>query len=91
MAIIKLDSLDMREWQLQEAKNKLSQLVSEVDEGPQTITVHGRPRAVVLSMDEYRRLAKAEGSLVDFFLASPLRGEELELERSKDTGRDVPL
>ncbi|MDR3360262.1 MAG: type II toxin-antitoxin system prevent-host-death family antitoxin, partial [Bifidobacteriaceae bacterium] len=39
-----------RQWQLQEAKSKLSQLVREAENGPQTITHHGRPSAVVISI-----------------------------------------
>lgn len=38
------------EWQLQEAKHRLSQVVERADaEGPRTITVRGRPKAIVLS------------------------------------------
>ena len=40
----------MSSWQLQEAKARLSELVKSAEhEGPQEITVHGRPAAVVLS------------------------------------------
>ena len=47
-----------RDWQLQDAKNQLSRVVVDAKEhGPQTITVHGRPAAVVLSVEEFRRLA----------------------------------
>ena len=47
------------EWQLQEAKNKLSQLVKEAKKGhPQYITVHGRNTAVVISAQEYERLKR---------------------------------
>lgn len=35
-------------WQLQEAKNKLSEVIRRArEEGPQTITVRGEPAAVV--------------------------------------------
>lgn len=79
-------------WQLQEAKNKLSQVVQEAQKsGPQVITVHGKEAVVVISSDEYRKLTHKEGSLVEFFQNSPLRGVELDLERSKDTGRDIDL
>jgi prevent-host-death family protein len=41
------------QWQLQEAKNKLSQLVKEAGQGfPQYITVHGKSTAVVLSIKD---------------------------------------
>ena len=47
-------------WQLQEAKNKFSQVVREAQEhGPQIITVHGKEAAVVLSAEEYSTLKQA--------------------------------
>ena len=79
-------------WQLQEAKNKLSKLVDEARKsGPQVITVRGKEAAVVLSMEEYSRLARREDTLLDFFQSSPLRGVDLEITRDKDPGRDVDL
>jgi prevent-host-death family protein len=43
-------------WQLQTAKNKLSVVVNAaLRDGPQTITRHGKPTAVVLSFDEYQK------------------------------------
>ncbi|MCK9530039.1 MAG: type II toxin-antitoxin system Phd/YefM family antitoxin [Gammaproteobacteria bacterium] len=79
-------------WQLQEAKNRLSELVKAAEsEGPQVITVHGREKAVVLSTSEYRKLTARRGTIVEFFQKSPLRGIELDLTRSKDVGREVEL
>jgi prevent-host-death family protein len=76
-------------WPLQEAKNKLSQVVQQAaSEGPQVITVRGRPAAVVVSTQEYERLTRPSTSLLDFFQQSPLYGLELDIERSKDVGRD---
>ena len=57
-----------REWQLQEAKNRLSQVVSlAIHEGPQTINLHGKPTAVVVSFEEYRKLIKPQTTLSQFF------------------------
>jgi prevent-host-death family protein len=79
-------------WQLQDAKNRLSEVVRKArDEGPQTITVHGTPAAVVLSPEQYAKLSRRKGSLVEFFGKSPLRGAKLDLSRSQDSGRDVDL
>jgi antitoxin Phd len=81
-----------RTWQLHDAKNRLSQLVAQAaSEGPQTITVRGRPAAVVLSIEAYRALRPSDGDLVDFFDRSPLKGVDLDLERSRDVGREVEL
>ena len=72
-------------WQLQEAKNRLSELVRRArEEGPQVITVHGSDAAVVMSAEQYAKLARRKGTLVEFFRKSPLVGEELDLARSRD-------
>ena len=58
---------------------------------PQTITLRGTPAAVVLSFEQYQELTRPRSPLSEFFKSSPLRGVELELERSRDTGREVEL
>jgi prevent-host-death family protein len=79
-------------WQLQEAKNRLSELVRKArEEGPQVITVHGSDAAVVMSAEQYAKLARRKGTLVEFFRKSPLVGEELDLTRSRDRGRRVDV
>jgi prevent-host-death family protein len=79
-------------WPLQEAKNRLSQVVEQAcTSGPQTITVRGHAKAVVLSVEEYRRLTQRSTSLTDFLRHSPLYGLDLEIERNSDTGRDIDL
>lgn len=81
-----------REWQLQEAKNRLSQVVdSALHNGPQTITLRGKPAAVVVSFDEYRRLTQPRTGLTQFFRQSPLCEVELDLGRSGDLTREVEL
>jgi antitoxin Phd len=80
-------------WQLQEAKNKFSQVVREAQEhGPQVITVHGKEAVVVLSSEEYERLSRVHrGTLLEFMQSSPWAKTDLDIERSKDTGRDIEL
>ena len=79
-------------WQLQEAKNRLSEVVRKArSEGPQIITLHGADAAVVVSARDFGRLARRKGRLVDFFRKSPLVGVELEFSRSKDAGRKIEL
>jgi len=81
-----------REWQLQEAKNRLSQVVdSALHNGPQTITLRGKPAAVVVAFDEYRRLTQPRTGLSEFFRQSPLHDIELDLNRSADLSREVEL
>jgi prevent-host-death family protein len=79
-------------WQLQEAKSRLSQVVEHaLREGPQTITLRGKPAVVVVSFEEFQNLTRPGTSLREFFRQSPFYGTELDLERSKDVSREVPL
>ena len=79
-------------WQLQEAENRFSKVVDEaVRHGPQTITKRGKEVVVVISAKQFKKLTKPKQSLVEFFQSSPLRGVDLDLERSSDSGRDVDL
>jgi len=71
-----------RMWQLQEAKNKLSEVVDEaIQHGPQIITKRGVEVAVLLSCSEYRKMIAAQKKLSDFFRESPLAGVDLDLDR----------
>ena len=82
----------MTSWQLQEAKAQFSLVVkSAVSEGPQEITVHGKPAAVVISADEYARLAGNKLSFVDFVQQSPLRAAPLAVRRDRSLTRSVRL
>ncbi len=82
----------MQTWQLQVAKNRLSEVVDRaIDQGPQIITRRGSEAAVVLSIDEFRRMRRPETSLVEFFRTSPLAEGELDLERDQDPGREIEL
>ena len=78
--------------QLQDAKSRLGEVVDEAEKhGPQVIRRRGVEAAVVLSFEDYVRLLKSKGSLVDFLTSSPLSGSELEIDRPKDPGRPVDL
>jgi prevent-host-death family protein len=83
----------MRNWQVQEAKNRLSELLRcAEEEGPQVITWHGQDRAVVLSAEEYRRLSKpaARKDLKSLLLGGP-RVEGFEAVSARIIPRDVDL
>ncbi len=81
----------MPAWQLQEAKARFSELMRGTAVGPQTITVHGRRAAVVLSAEDYDRLKRAKPSLSEFLRTSPLAGIGLKVERDKSLPRNVEL
>ena len=79
-------------WQLQEAKSRLSQVVDHaLREGPQTITLRGKPTVVVVSFEAFQNLTRPATSFSEFFRQSPLYDTKLDLERSKDESRKVPL
>ena len=81
-----------RKWQLQEAKNKLSQVAEEaITYGPQVITKRGEDAVVVISKAEYDRITRPQTSLVDFLRGSPLAGSQLDCTRDSDPGRQVAL
>jgi prevent-host-death family protein len=82
----------MSRWQLQDAKARLSELVrSSETEGPQEITVHGRPAAVLISKADYDRLHASKPGLVEFLRNSPLVGVELEVKRDRSRVRGLRL
>jgi antitoxin Phd len=59
-------------WQLQEAKAKFSEFVQmAIDDGPQTVTRHGKDAVVVLSVDEYRKLCERKPSLKEVLMSGP--------------------
>jgi antitoxin Phd len=75
-------------WQLQEAKNKFSQVVENaVTDGPQIITKYGVEVAIVLSYAEYQKMIASRGKLSTFFRDSPLGDIELDLARDKSEAR----
>ncbi len=79
-------------WQLQEAKNRFSQVVNEaLARGPQVVSRRGEEVVVIISKEEYGRLKKSQSSLLEFFRQSPLVGVELDLERDRTYPRDVEL
>jgi len=79
-------------WALQDAKNKFSEVVQKaLKEGPQLVTKNGRDAVVIIDAGAFRKQGKHKDGLVSFFRKSPLHGLKLDLERSRDTGREVDL
>lgn len=73
-----------RVWQLQEARNKFSEVVAEaMQHGPQLFTKRGVEAVVVLSYTEYRKLALAQKPLSALFRDSPLADVDVDLTRDK--------
>lgn len=79
------------DWQLQEAKSKFSELVRRtLEEGPQTITRHGRDAVVMISGEEYQRLTGDKPDFKEFLMSAPDVGE-LEIYRDESVPREVEL
>lgn len=84
-------------WQLQEAKQKFSELVRRAErEGPQVVTRHGEEVVVVVPAEEWRRMRGRDGEKkMDFkeFLMSAPEGLEMIIpERpSDDYPREIDL
>jgi antitoxin Phd len=75
-------------WQFQEAKSKFSEVVEHaVQDGPQIITRRGVETAIVLSLQDYRKLLLRQTKLSEYFQKSPLRGLKLDLKRDRRVWR----
>lgn len=79
-------------WALQDAKSKFSQLVRQAQtQGPQSVSVRGKPVVVVISLEEYQKKIAPRVSLTQFIQDSPLVGLELDLSRDRSLDRDLDL
>lgn len=78
-------------WQVQEAKNRFSELIETVlKQGPQVITRHHQEVVVVVPIKQFKKLNKQKKPLSQFFRNSPL--VDLNLARSQDKRlREVSL
>ena len=79
----------MREWQLQDAKARLSKLVTDSQKEPQVISRHGKRECIVLSFKKYKELLGEEEDIASFFKNSPLFGIEMDLSRDSTLLREV--
>lgn len=78
-------------WQVQEAKQKFSQVVQRaLDEGPQIVTRHGEEVVVVLAADEFHRLTGNKPDFKEFLLSGP-DFDALDLERPREFPRENEL
>lgn len=87
--------ISSQSWQIQTAKARFSEVFRRArTEGPQRIMRQGKEGVVMISDEQYALLvgrSHQPKSLLQFFRDSPLVGVELDLEREKDTGRDIEL
>lgn len=82
--------MDGDRWTLAEAKARFSEVVDRAQQGnAQTVTRHGTPAAVVMSVAEYERLRAAQRSFKEFLLSVPF--ERLDLDGPRHAARTVDL
>jgi len=69
-------------WQLQEAKNRLSEVIDRAcTEGPQRVMRRGQGHLVIVSCEEYDRFDPPRQGYREFFADSPLAGTDLRIDR----------
>jgi len=82
-----------RNWSVQDAKNRFSEVVEAARRAPQTVTKHGKPAVVVVGVAEYDRLRRLERAraptFADLLLAMPQ--DEGEFPRDNVRMRDLKL
>lgn len=77
-------------WQIQQAKARFSEMVERtLKEGPQTVTRHGKPVAVLVPADQYRRLRNKRKTFKAMLAAAP--SGRLQIRRSREKVRIVEL
>jgi prevent-host-death family protein len=78
-------------WQVQEAKQRFSEVLRAAESEPQIVTRHGEEVAVVLDIAEYRHLRGGAVSLMEYLRSTPSGDDDLAFERRTDLPRDVDL
>lgn len=81
----------MQSWQIQEAKSHFSQVIDlAITQGAQLVTRRGNEVAVVLSLKDYELISGKKNNLLNTLLNAP-KGEELNISRSNESIRELPL
>lgn len=80
-------------WQLQDAKQRFSELIRATENGAQVVSRHGEAVAVVINIDEYHRLKSADDAVINFkdFLRTGPHFDDADLLRSQETSSSVEL
>jgi prevent-host-death family protein len=81
-----ITTLSSREFQ-----QNASQAQKAAEKGPVYITSRGKPVHVLLSIEEYRRIAGKGKNIVDLLAMPGIADIELELPERKDRPREVDL
>ena len=69
-----------------------SEVIKAAAVKPQTITIRGKETAVIISIEEYKKLVRPEKTLYEFMQSSPLRDFPIVLpQRLPEKMREVNL
>jgi prevent-host-death family protein len=76
-------------WQIQEAKQRFSELIRAAHaDGPQVVTRHGQEIAVVIDIADYRHLKGETAEFKDYLRSGP-GFDGLDLERTAERPRST--
>lgn len=79
-------------WQVQEAKQRFSELVRAAESGePQIISRHGRPVAALVDIDNFRAMHESRPSFREFLRTGPTFDGLAFPDRELDPERPVEL
>ena len=79
-------------WKLEDAKARFSEVVRRAHtDGPQAVTVRGRPAVVIVDAEAYAKLAAPKPALPFVAFLESLYAPGLDLTRDEDFGREVEL
>lgn len=78
-------------WQLQEAKQRLSEVVRRaLEDGPQVVTRHGRDAVVVVSAEQFEKLSGGRPDFKEFLRGGP-DFRQLKISRDRKPARRITL
>lgn len=79
-----------KSWQLQEAKNHFSEVVERaIKDGAQTVTKHGKPAVMIISVEDYQKSVAPRKSLIQLLRECPEDLTEIIGSRSKESARTI--
>jgi prevent-host-death family protein len=83
--------MKLMSFNVKEAKNSLSKIINLAENGhPQVIRRHDREVAVVVSIEDWRKVSKEEGkTLLEILQSCPVDLNELDISRSNDLPREI--
>jgi len=80
------------QWQLQDAKNKFSEVVERaLNHGAQIITRRGKKVVVVVPYQDYERMNRPSTNLAEFLLRSPFAESGVFVDRDQSQPRELEI